>query len=418
MKNFIITNGIICDPKSTYHKQQLNIAIKAGKIHAIAKKINEDWPEIDVAGAWVFPGWIDTLSYCGAPGNEQDETYNTLAETAIAGGYTKIATAFANGNATYTAAQVQAHINEIQKQKIPILVLANITTHGDGNELAELYDLEKAGASGFFDGFRNNLKSALYSVLVSYAHQLKLPLYHWPWSYSKYPGAMVNQGMVATSLGLKGFPAQMESSALQQFISELDISEGKHHFPFITTEDALKIVQKLEPNCSFSVPVHALVYNDENLTEFDENFKIMPPLRSKQQQNALVKAAVKGSITNICSNHLPVDIENKQREFTYANYGAASLQTVGSELLNAIGNNAFQEQTAQFLSHGASQILGIEPHLIQEGNNANLTIFDSNKKWVLNQKSNKSASFNYPQWDRELLGKASFSIINGILHKL
>jgi dihydroorotase len=416
MKSFILKNTTICDPTHPLHLKVADIWVHNGTIKSVGKKIKAPGvKEINAEGEWAFPGWIDTLSYCGAPGHEEDEDVQSLAKTALAGGFTSIATIFGREQAVDKGSDINAIMNAVKNEDLKIIPIGNISHQKNGAEMAELYDMEQAGAGAFFDGINAHLKSALSPIVTEYAQGLKSAIYYWPWESKQYPGALVGQSITSTQMGLKGFPPSMESAQLQVCLQHMDGSTKPAYFPYLTTAESISLAKKHKNNF-YGIPIINLAIPDESLIDFHENLKVMPPLRPKSEIAKLKKALADGHITCINSNHLPLNKEVKECEFLYAKYGAAGLQTVGTMLYAALGAEGMQEHGAQLLSYGGSQVLNLQKNEIKEGQEANITLFNPRLHWELNAQTNKSKSRNYATWGQNHIGKCTQSVVQGKLH--
>ena len=417
MRSFLIKNTRICDPTNSQHKKVVDILVEHGVIKAIGKLNPTDVKIIDMDGTWCFPGWVDSLSYCGSPGNEEDETFESLEKTALAGGFTSIAAIFGREETSQNGSDIRSLREAVRNASIRILPIGNLSKSRKGMELAELHDMQSQGAVAFFDGTENPLQSALKPIIADYSQSVEGIVYMWPWEENQTPGAIVNQSANTTALGLKGFHSSMEGSQIAADVALFEKHEAKAYFPYVTTEEASVIAKKNKTQI-FGTPIYNVSYSDDALSEFDENLKVMPPLRGKAHTQKIRKAIENGSIKAVCSNHVPLNQEMKEREFLYASFGAASLQVVGSELYKALGKDAFMECASQLLSYGGSEILGLPNNTLKEGNGANMTFFDPAKNWTLNAESNKSLSKNYPAWNKELMGKVMHVVAQGKLHSL
>jgi dihydroorotase len=224
----------------------------------------------------------------------------------------------------------------------------------------------------------------------------------------------MNEGEVAVGLGLKGIPALAEELMLQRNLSVLEYTGGKLHIPTISTKGSVDLIKKAKANgLNVTAGVSSLhLYLDESsLKDFDTNYKLNPPLRNKKDVQALRNAVENGTINVIVSDHLPQDVESKELEFDLADNGAINLQTSFSCALEALKEDNIDVIVKCFTSDPRA-ILGIENPVIEEGAEANLTLFTPSGETTLTDKTNNSRSKNSPFLNKPLKGKV-IGIVNG-----
>lgn len=225
----------------------------------------------------------------------------------------------------------------------------------------------------------------------------------------------MHEGIQSTMLGLKGMPVLAETIAIERDLRLLEYvveqSVGaipRLHFSNISSArsvDLLRTAKKQNLPVSCDVSAHHLLFTDEDLADFDTNFRVTPPLRTQADRQALLAGVRDGTIDVIVSSHQPHEEEGKKCEFDQALFGMSALQTV-FPILNSLTNDELTtSHLLERISISPRQLLGIAVPTIEEGAMAELTLFDPKEKWTLDAHSNRSRSRNTPFWGKELIGR-------------
>jgi len=224
---------------------------------------------------------------------------------------------------------------------------------------------------------------------------------------------LMNEGIVSTQLGLPGKPAMAEELIVARDIKLTRYAESRLHFTGVSSKKSLEYIKRGKESgamISCSVTPYHLFFSDEDLKEYDTNLKVNPPLRTKEDRDALKKAVADGTIDCIATHHLPHEYDSKVLEFEYAQFGMIGLETAYAALNTSVPDTE-QEKWVNLLSVSARKIFGIDEIRIEEGNNATLTLFDPEQKWIVTEKDIHSKSKNSPFIGKELKGKV-IGIIN------
>jgi dihydroorotase len=195
-----------------------------------------------------------------------------------------------------------------------------------------------------------------------------------------------------------------------------EYNESPIHFSTISTEEGVDLIKKAKAKgikVTCDVAAHNLVFTDEDVKGFDSNYKVSPPLRTKKDVKALIKGLKDGVIDAVVSQHTPQEIEFKQVEFQIAKNGIIAAQTVLPLLLKA---GLTVETIVEKLAINPRKVLGLDIPVIAEGEEANLVLFSPSKKWIFDNKTNKSKSANSPLFGQELTGQVIAVINNNKLH--
>lgn len=231
-------------------------------------------------------------------------------------------------------------------------------------------------------------------------------------------GGIINEGIMSASLGLKGIPAIAEEVMIAAQLSIARYTKAPIHFSTISSAGSVQLIREakahgIKVTCDVAVPY--LYFSEEDLSTFDTHLKLMPPLRSKEDREALIEGVIDGTIDCISSDHRPEDVENKKKEFGLAAFGAAGIETAFAAARTAIGDRlSLPELISRFSNHPRC-IAGMKAISIEENKEANLTIFDANSKWTVEQGKLRSKSVNNPFVGHELTGKVKAVYCKGTL---
>ena len=414
----LLKHVLINDKYSVYHNQTKDIYIEDGVIQVIEPEINLDSVTIiDSIDTTVSTGWIDIFSNFCEPGLEHRETLESGATAAAAGGFTQVFV-LPNTNPTLSTQSQINYIVEKSKQ-LPITVhpIGAISKKVEGNELAEMYDMHHAGAIAFSDG-TNALQSAnLFLKALLYVKSFNGIIIQMPVDASFSKLGLMNEGVVSTQLGLPGIPAFAETLMIKRDIELLKYTQSKMHITSISTAESIALIteakqQGLQITCS--VTPHHLMFCDEDLTTYDTNLKLNPPLRSRADMMALRKAIIDGKIDCIASHHFPQHTDDKVCEFEYAKYGMISLQPVFTSI-NTIIPELTTDNLVDLLCNNAARIFKLPASKIEVGATANLTLFSRKGTTSLTKENNKSKSFNSAILNQQQSGKVIGIIAKGRL---
>jgi len=414
----LLKNVLIKDNKSFFNNLKKDILVD----DSIITKIDT---EIDVTDAVIFNqedviasiGWVDIFSNFCEPGFEHRETLETGAATAVAGGFTQ-AFVLPNTNPSIsTQSQVSYVVEKSNQLPITLHPIGSISKKIEGNELAEMYDMQNSGAIAFSDGTGAVQSSSLFLKALQYVKAFNGIVMQMPIDTGFSKLGLMNEGVISTQLGLPGIPAFAESLMVKRDIELLKYSESKLHLTGISTAESVELIneakqQGLQITCS--VAPHHLLFCDEDLVDYNTNLKLDPPLRSKQNMLALRQALLDGKIDCIASHHFPQHIDDKICEFEYAKNGMISFQTV----FTSINNTLPQLSTESFialLSTNARNIFGLPKPIIEEGVKAELTLFNRDEFSIFTKEKNKSKSINSPLFNQSQKGKVVGVVTKGKL---
>lgn len=387
-----------------------DILIREGKIDQIGPQISapegtEVWESEHLC---VSPGWLDLGVYASDPGYEHREDLSSAAHAAAAGGYTALA-CFPNTHpALHTKSEILYIKNKSASLPVQCYPIGAISQDCKGKDLAELYDMHAAGAVAFSDGHHAVSDAGLLLRSLQYVQAFNGLIINVPNHASIASGGQMNEGLMSTSLGLKGLPALAEELMVQRDLSLLQYTGGRLHIHLISTAKSVAMIgeaKKAGLPVTCSVAIANCCFTDEKLQDFDSNWKITPPLRTPSDVVALQKGLEEGVIDVICSNHTPWHEEAKNLEFPFADFGMIGLETCYGICQTMLNKTLTTNQLIQKLSVAPRRILGLDVPQIRAGQRAEITVFDPKKTWVVAEKDLRSKSRNTPFIGETLTGK-------------
>ncbi|WP_418638817.1 dihydroorotase [Winogradskyella sp.] len=382
--NALIKSATIVDSKSDFHNETVDILIEKGRISKISKHIANpnNYKEIKRDNLHISQGWFDSSVSFGEPGYEERETITNGLKTAANSGFTSVALN-ANSNPVIDSyADITLVKSKANDHAVSLYPIGALTQMSKGEDLAELFDMTNAGAVGFYDYQKPISNPNLMKIALQYASNFDGLVCSFP-QESKISGlGVVNEHINSTKLGLKGNPALAEELQVARDLFLLEYTEGKLHIPTISTAKSVELIRAAKAkklNVTCSVAIHNLVFTDDVLQEFDTNYKVLPPLRTQSDCNALIEGLKDGTIDMVTTDHNPIDIEHKKIEFDYAKYGTTGLESA----FGALQNIFTTKKTVSLLTQGKSRF-SVSETSINEGELADLTLFNPDTTYKFN----------------------------------
>ncbi len=415
MSKILIKSAKIVDKESSHHGKVRDVLISNGVITKVGKLNEKADKEINAKGMILSLGWCDMRAWLADPGLEHKEDIQSGRLTAMAGGFTHIAVLPNNDPVTQNKNDVSYIMKGNDRELTQLLPMAAVTLGAKGEELTEMIDLEHAGAVAFTDGLNPIWHSDILLKSLQYLQKFDGLVIDRPEDRHLNMFGAMNEGETSTMLGMKGMPTLAEDLIVERNISILEYTGGRLHLSCLSSEKSLSLVKaarKKGLNVTCDIASYQPLLDDSYLKDFDSNYKVNPPLRTKRDNKAIIKSLNDGTIDTIVSNHIPHDEECKKLEFDLADFGIINLQTVASNLTE-LSTQVPIEILIEKISNTPRKLLKVETKSIEEGVAADLTLFDPNKKWLLDKATNKSKSNNSPYFSKELVGKAVAVFNNG-----
>lgn len=410
MNSLLIRKAVLTDPRHPDTGKSFDMLIRNGVIARIAPNLDPvaDAQVLEADHALVSPGWMDLGVQTGDPGYEHREDLLSATNAAVAGGFTAIA-CFPNTNpAIHSKSQVH-YLKEAPKNKlVDCFAIGAVSQDCEGKDITEMHDMRAAGAVAFSDGKKPVQHNGLMLRALQYVNAFEGVVMNQPLDNGLAGGGQMHEGIVSTSLGLRGISSTAEELMVQRDLFLAEYTGSRLHLTNLSTARSVEMVRQAKQRglkVSASVAVMNLIFEDNVLGDFDSNFKVMPPLRSRHDRDALLEGLLDGTIDAISANHVPLDEESKKLEFPYAGFGAIGLQTAYAALNTHLGERLSANLWVEKIAIRPRLILGLDVPALEEGAVANLTVFDPRKAWTFTESANRSKSKNTPFLGAALQGK-------------
>lgn len=410
----LIQGPEIIDATSPFHQKEKNVLINNGRIAEIGDKNYAADKVIKADGMKLSTGWFDIGTFIGDPGLEHKEDLESIVKAAAGGGFTGIAVLPNTSPCVQTKNEISYLLKGNDTQLVQIHPLAAVTKNNKGEELTEMIDLHEAGAVAFTDGLKPIWHTDILLKSLQYLQKFNGLLIDHPEDIWLNLFGQMHEGVNSTMLGLKGMPRIAEDIAVGRNLELLAYAGGRLHFSRLSSGKAVDMIRaaKKKLNISCDIAVYQPLLDDSVLSDFDTNFKVNPPLREKHDNDALIKALKDGTIDVISSGHTPHEEESKNLEFDLSDFGMINLQTFGAHLVT-LSKVMDWEVLVEKITINPRRLLGLEIPKIEVEEKANLTLFDPNRTWTFDEKSNFSKSKNSPWLNKELVGKTIAVFNNG-----
>ena len=398
-----------------------------GKIERIGVSLSSDksFEVIDLKNKVIAPGFIDMHVHLREPGFEHKETIETGCASAAAGGFTAVC-CMPNTNPAIDEESVARYVQEEGRRAtgglVDVYPIAATSKGRKGEELSPMAELAKAGAVAFSDDGAPISNAELMRRIFEYSSMYSLPIIQHAEEATMTKNGLMNEGFVSTRLGMPGIPPIAEELMIARDIVLLRyVPRAKYHVAHISTIGSIDCVRRAKTeklNITCEAAPHHFTLSDEAVESFDTNLKMNPPLRTKEDIQAIKEGLRDGVIDIIASDHAPHTIDEKEVEFAQAPFGIVGLETAIGLTITELVHQKYLTliQLVEKLSVNPRRILSLPTINIQEGEVANLTLLDPTIEWIVDIHSFKSKSKNSPFHGRRLKGKAIGILNNGKMY--
>ena len=422
MKKKYFLNANIIDPFNSKNEIGGLIIGENGKIEAVGKKVNQNnIPSrekiIDLKNKYIFPGIVDMRVFVGEPGYEYKENFRTLSNAALSGGVTSVVT-MPNTDPIIDNVSIVDFLKRRgrDKAKINIFPSASLTKNTEGSNMTEFGLLQKKGIIGFTDGTKTIQNTRLMSRIMRSAYDLDSLIMQHAEDLELSKDGMVNDGIIATKLGLQGIPDMAEKIIIDRDLNLLEDFNCRYHISQISSSKSLDAIKQKKDKVKFTtgVSINNLSLNENDIGDFRTFLKLSPPLRTEEDRVSLVEGINKGLIDVIVSDHKPEDEEQKRLTFAQAATGASGIETLlplASELFH--NESVKLEKIIESLTSNPAKILKINKGNLSIGTDADFCIVDLYKPWVVKKDKLVSKSKNTCIEDKKLQGLVTNTFVKG-----
>lgn len=411
--NLLLKSATIIDNSSPFHLQIKDILIENGTITKIGEKLKnpKNYKEIKFDNLHISQGWFDSSVCFGEPGFEDRETIENGLKTASRSGFTAVGVNPNTNPATDNKSAIQFLTSKAANSATSLFPIGNLTKGGESADIAELYDMQNAGAVAFGDYNKAISNANLLKIGLQYAQNFDALIMSFPQNNAIAGIGLVNEEINSTKLGLKGIPSLAEELQIVRDLFLLEYTGGKLHIPTISTAKSVELIKeakKKKLNITCSVAAHHLVLTDDELKNFNTNTKVLPPLRTSKDVKALIKGIKEGVIDMVTSDHNPMDVEHKKVEYSNAKFGTIGLESLFGALNKVIG----LETLIDCLTTKPRERFKVPTFSIAEGQQANITLFNPDFDCTFEEQNIISASKNAIFLNKNLNGKVYGIISN------
>jgi len=422
IKKKYFINGNIVDPHNSINEIGGLIIDENGIVEAIGKKVNtNNIPSrekvIDLKEKYIFPGIVDMRVFVGEPGYEYKENFKTLSNAALSGGVTSVVT-MPNTDPIIDNVSIVDFLKRRgrDKSKINIFPTASLTKQTEGNNMTEFGLLQSKGIVAFTDGIKTVQNTRVMSRIMNSAKDLNSLIMQHAEDQELSMNGMINDGVVATKLGLQGIPEIAELVIIERDLTLLEYINCRYHISQISSGKSVNLVKYRKKNVNFScgVSINNLSLNENDIGDFRTFLKLSPPLRTEEDREILVNGLKDGTIDVIVSDHKPEDVEQKRLTFAQAATGASGIETLLSLSLELYHNESLSLNTIiKALTSNPAKILNINKGNLSIGSEADFCIVDINKPWIVKQENLVSKSKNTSIENKKLQGKVLNTFVKG-----
>ncbi|MBI4341745.1 MAG: dihydroorotase [Candidatus Omnitrophica bacterium] len=419
MATLLITGGHVIDPVNK-RDGRYDILIDRGVIADVQPSIPLNGAKaIDAGGRLVLPGFVDLHTHLRQPGHEDKETIETGARAAIRGGFTAVC-AMPN---TTPAMDHRGVVDEVRQEARRVGLAAvhpigAITRGRQGKELTDFGELFDAGCVALSDDGSAVADSFLMRRALEYAKLFGRPLIQHAEDPALSAGGVMHEGLVSTTLGLRGIPAEAESVIVARDLALAELTGSWIHLAHLSSAKSVDLIRQAKRRgirVTCEVTPHHLALTHEAVGEFDARAKVNPPLRTEEDRQALIEALADGTIDCIATDHAPHTDWEKEADFDSAPFGISGLETALAVCVAALiaPKRLTWSQLVERLSAAPAKIAGIDGGSLNPGAPADVVLVDPAAAWTVDPKQFLSKGHHSPFAGRPLTGRVARVIARG-----
>ena len=376
----LLPHVLIMDPRSPHHGQTVDLLLEDGAIAAIGDTLDARGATVleSARGRLVSPGWVDGRARSGEPGHEERETYTSLAHAASHGGFTHVAVMPSTTPARDSRPHVEALHQATDSLPVEFLPIGAVSKGLQGEQMAEMLDMLEGGAVAFSDDTHSISNPHLLQLALQYTADLPTHVQSFAYERSLCPSGQAHEGVVALSQGLSPIPTLAESLRIQRDVMIQEYAGGHLHIAGVSSAEGVEAIRAAKARgqqISADVAIANLIGTEEDIQGFDSTYKVLPPLRSSEDREALWEGFLDGTLDLIVSDHQPMDTEAKDCEWGQALFGAATIEHTFGWYRHLHPSHEALERWIEAVAHRARELYHLGTCEIKVGMPADLTVF-------------------------------------------
>ena len=387
-----------------------------GSLSAVAKKRAR---QIDARGLVACPGLVDIHVHFREPGQTHKETIATGSQAAAAGGFTTVVMMPNTSPVADSAGTIQFMKDVIERDAVVHVYPTGCITVGmKGQALAPIGSLKRAGVIAITDDGDCIQSNDLMRRAVEYAKMFDLPVMDHCQDHSMTQGAVMNEGIVSTRLGLRGWPNAAEDLIVARNVILSEYTGAHIHMQHISSQFSVDILRRAKQRgvrVSAEATPHHIALTDDLLAGYDTHFKMNPPLRTEADRQALIEGLRDGMLDIVATDHAPHTDYEKDKEFDFAPNGILGLETALSVTLDVlVRESRFKlPYVVDLMTRRPARLMNLPGGTLAAGEVADVCLFDPDEKWRYDAKHGFSKSSNSPWHDQTLTGRVKKTIVAG-----
>ncbi|MDF3130831.1 dihydroorotase [Kiritimatiellaeota bacterium B1221] len=412
MSEQLIQNGSV-----VFHGEKAPVKkdlwVEDGVIRQIADKISavEGAQVLDARGKILHPGLCDPHVHLREPGREDSETIQSGSEAAIAGGYTHILS-MPNTDPPIDTGGMVTYVQSMamNRSRIPVSVAGCLTKGRKGDKLAEVADMAAQGAIMMTDCNHALQDAYVLRRALEYTRHFDVVVGVYPDTPALSGEGVMHEGELSFRLGLQGIPAMAEEIAIERELRVAQAVSGRIHIQNVSTAGGVASIRRFKADglkVTAETTPHHLLLNHESLKGYHTRFKMMPPLRTPEDQEALLEGLKDGTLDMIATGHAPHTDFEKNLDFSHAPFGVTGLESALPALYGQlVASGKLDWQTLmRAMCDAPRKLLKLEPISFVEGGKFEAVLFDPEGETLISRETTKSRSFNSPWLGETLKGK-------------
>ncbi len=424
-QTILIRGGRVIDPGR--FNGLADVLIENGKVVAVgpnlkipAGKSGAGPTVVEATGKLVLPGFIDLHVHFREPGFEYKETIQTGTAAAAAGGFTSVC-CMPNTNPVNDNQAVTEFILDQARAtgSAHVFPVGAITKGSEGKELAEIGELRRSGCVAISDDGRPVMNSLVMRRAMEYALAFDLPVVDHCEDLHLSEGGCMNEGIVSTELGLPGIPAAAEDVQVARNVALAELTGARLHLAHVSTAGSVRMVREAKARgirVTAEACPHHFSLTEEAVRGFDSHAKMNPPLRTKQDVQAIREGLRDGTIDVIATDHAPHAIQEKEQEFAAAPFGVVGLETALPLTLALVEEGVLSlERAIAALTTEPARVVGLKKGTLAPGADADVVVVDPEAQWVVEPARFRSKGRNTPFAGWKVKGQVALTILNGTI---